>query len=165
MSDPIQAAYADGLAMLARRELCEMQVRDRLARREHSPEAIDGAVARLRSTGALDDRRVALSRARSEARVKSRGRSRILRALEALGIAPEVAAAAVDEVFQAVDEAELLERALTRRLRGPAPSIRDPAHFRRLHQQLVRQGFQPSAVVAALKARARRTAIPNPDTD
>ena len=150
MTDP---AYSAALAMLARRELSEAQLRERLARREHSPEAIDAAVARLQASGLLDDRRVALTAARTEAQVRSRGRLRVLQRLHALGIAPVVAAAAADEVFGAMDEEALLQAALARRLRGPGARVRDAAHFRRLHQQLVRQGFAPSAVTRALRAR------------
>lgn len=139
--------------MLARRELSEAQLRERLARREHPPDAIEAAVERLRASGLLDDRRVARSAARTEAQVRSRGRSRVMQRLHALGIPPEVAAEAADEVFETVDEEALLEAALARRLHGPAARIRDAAHFRRLHQQLVRQGFAPSAVTRALRAR------------
>ncbi len=38
------SAYLEGLKMLARRELSEMQVRQRLARKGHEPQAIDEAV-------------------------------------------------------------------------------------------------------------------------
>jgi regulatory protein len=163
MSDPVRAAYAAGLAMLARRELSEARIRERLRRKEHGAAAIDAAVARLRETKAVDDRRVAVSAARTEAQVRSRGRGYVLRKLEALGIAPDTAAEAVDEVFGALDEAALLARALSRRLRGPSAAIRDQAHFRRLYQQLVRQGFQPSTVLAVLKARAKAGNVPDDD--
>jgi regulatory protein len=163
MSDPVRAAYAAGLAMLARRELSEAQVRERLRRKEHDEGAIEEAVARLRASRALDDRRVAAAAARTEAQVRSRGRAYVLRRLESIGIAPGTAAEAVEEVFGAIDESALLARALARRLRGPGATVRDPAHFRRLYQQLVRQGFPPSAVVAALKARARRDAVVDDD--
>jgi len=155
MSDPVRAAYAAGLAMLARRELSEARLRERLRRKDHGAEAIDAAIARLREARAVDDRRVAVSAARTEAQVRSRGRGYVLRKLEALGIAPDTAAEAVEEVFGALDESALLDRALSRRLRGPSAGIRDQAHFRRLYQQLVRQGFQPSTVLAVLKARAK----------
>ena len=39
----------DGLSLLARRELSEAQVRDRLARRGHSADAIDEAIAEARA--------------------------------------------------------------------------------------------------------------------
>jgi len=155
MSDPVRAAYSAGLALLARRELSEAQIRERLRRKDHDACAVDGALARLRSAGALDDRRVAMSAARTEAHVRSRGRGYVLRRLAAMGISPDLAAEAVDEVFGALDESALLARAISRRLRGPSAAIEGPAHFRRLYQQLVRQGFAPSAVISALKARSR----------
>jgi regulatory protein len=163
MSDPVRAAYAAGLAMLARRELSEAQIRERLRRKDHAAEAIDPAVARLRETGAVDDRRVAVGTARTEAQVRSRGRGYVLRKLQSLGIAAATAADAVDEVFGALDESALLARALSRRLRGSLAAIRDQAHVRRLYQQLVRQGFQPSAVLALLKARAKAGSVPEDD--
>lgn len=159
MSDPARSAYSAGLAMLARRELSEAQVRERLARKEHEPDAIEAAVARLRETGALDDRRVALSLARTETAVRTRGRGYVLRRLQSIGIDAEIARSAADEVFGALDETALLERAIARRLRGRNATIQDQAQFRRLLNQLVRQGFQPSAVIAALKARSRRDAV------
>jgi regulatory protein len=163
MNDPVRAAYAAGLAMLARRELSEAQVRERLRRKEHDAGAVDAAVQRLVAAGAIDDRRVAVSAARTEAQVRSRGRAYVLRRLEAMGIASDIVAGAVEEVFGTLDESALLARALARRLRGPSATVRDPAHFRRLYQQLVRQGFPPSAVVAALKARARSGEVPEDD--
>ena len=163
MSDPVRSAYAAALAMLARRELSEAQVRERLARREHEKPAIEQAVDRLKAAGALDDRRVALAAARTEAQVRSRGRARVVQRVRALGIDPDLASEAVDEVFAAIDEDALLERALARRLRGPAARITDPAHFRRLFQQLVRQGFSASAVSRVLRARGKKGSEPETD--
>jgi regulatory protein len=148
-------AYLAGLRLLARRELSSVQLRDRLAKRGCPDLEIDAALARLREEGALDDRRMARAFASTAARVKGRGRLRILRELEAQGLDREVARAAVDEVFDEIEEPALLERALAKRLRGP---IRDEGHFRRLYQYLTRLGFPPSAIAAALKARCRRAA-------
>ncbi len=159
MSDPVRSAYAAGLAMLSRRELSEAQIRERLRRKEHDGDAVAAAVDRLRAIGAVNDHRVAVSAARTEAQIRSRGRGYVIRRLHALGIPPYIADAAIDEVFGAIDEAALLQRALSRRLRGPDARVRDAGHFRRLYQQLVRQGFPSSAVVAALKARSRRDAV------
>jgi regulatory protein len=159
MSDPLRAAYAAALAMLSRRELSEAQLRERLARKEHEADAIDAAIARLRAAGAVDDRRVALAAARTEAVVKSRGRARVLLKLRAIGIDPEVAEAAADEVLGGLDEMAVIGHAIDRRLRTPGATIRDAAHFRRLLQQLVRQGFSPSLAIRALKARATRDAV------
>ena len=165
MNDPVRSAYAAGLAMLSRRELSEAQIRERLRRKEFEPETIEAAVTRLREVRAIDDRRVATSAARTEANIRSRGRGYVLRRLQSIGIGPELAKEAVDEVFGALDETALLERALARRMRGRNARVQDQAQFRRLLNQLVRQGFPPSAVIAALKARARRDAVADEDTD
>jgi regulatory protein len=160
MNDPVRAAYSAGLAMLSRRELSEAQLRERLRRKGHDAGAIDAAVERLKEVRALDDRRVALAATRTEAQVRSRGRAYVLRRLQFIGIASELAEEAVNEVFGALDEDALLSRAIGRRLRGPGARIRDAAHFRRLLQQLVRQGFPASKVIPALKARAKRADVP-----
>jgi regulatory protein len=161
MPDPVRAAYAAALAMLSRRELSEAQLRERLGRKEHQADAIDAAVERLRAAGAVDDRRVALAAARTEAVVRSRGRVRVLVKLRAIGIPPDIAEAAADEVLGGLDENAVIARAIDRRLRPAGAPIQDPAHFRRLLQQLVRQGFSPSLAIRALKARARRDAVPD----
>jgi regulatory protein len=159
----MRTAFAEGLRLLARRELSEAQVRERLARKAFEPGAIDEAVDRLRRAGALDDARVAVAAARTEALVKRRGRLRVQRQLAAIGIGPEVAARAVEEVFAAIDETAAIEQALARRLRGPHARIADAAHFRRLHQYLIRQGFSPDAVTQLLKRRWRAGAAAEPD--
>jgi len=154
MSDAAERAYVAGLTLLSRRELAEAQLRARLARRKFDEEDIDAAVTRLRRERALDDRRTALACARTEVRVKRRGRARVVRQVEALGIAREVARAAVAEVFADIDETELLEQALDRRLRG-SMNLSDPAACRRVHRYLLAQGFDPDRVTALLRRRAK----------
>ena len=78
----MEDAYRDGLKMLARGELSEIQVRQRLARRGHDPETIDGAVTRLKDDRAIDDTRVAETIVRTQTTVKHRGKMRVLRQLE-----------------------------------------------------------------------------------
>src|SRR5262245_52234326 len=76
-------AYVDALRMLARRELSEAQVRQRLRRRAHEEDAIQEAVDRLKRERALDDERVAEALARTETSVKRRGKLRVKQAIEA----------------------------------------------------------------------------------
>src|SRR3954470_20108939 len=49
--------YIDGLKMLARRELSELQVRQRLARKGDDRDAIDAAVARVGEERGIDETR------------------------------------------------------------------------------------------------------------
>jgi regulatory protein len=156
MSDGADRAYVAGLALLARRELSQAQLRQRLTRRKFDAADIDVAVSRLEAERALDDRRTAIACARTELRVKHHGRARILRQIEALGIARDVAEEAVAEVFEDQDEDELLRDAVERRLRR-GTDLRDPAVFRRLHRYFLGQGFDAGRVAVLLRERAKRT--------
>jgi regulatory protein len=147
---PRASAYLDGLRMLGRRELSEAQVRQRLARKGHEPDAVDAAVARLRAERAIDDARVAEAIAHTETAVRRHGKLRVRRQIEQAGIAPATARTALDSVFDAVDDAALLEAALARRLRG-RDRLTDETEFRRLFRYLVGQGFEPDRVMAILK--------------
>ena len=140
--------------MLARRELFTGQMRDRLLRKGFTPQHSEEAIHRLCQDGALDDRRAAGAYARDAVRIKSRGRNRTLRELGELGVGTNDAQHAVDDAYAAVDEADLLDRALGRRLPGP---IENRAQYRRLYSALLRQGFESGAVVAALKAKMALT--------
>ena len=148
-------AYVAGLTLLARRELAEAQLRERLTRRKFEPDDIESAVARLRRERALDDRRTALACARTEVRLRHRGRARVIRQIESLGISREIAREAVAEVFADVDEGLLLAEALDRRLRRGG-SLSEPAVLRRLHRYLLGQGFEPGRVTALLRSRAKK---------
>jgi regulatory protein len=143
-------AYLAALRMLARRELSEAQVRQRLTRREHDPSSIDEAIARLKADRSIDDARVAGMIARLETSVRRRGKPRVRRQIEAAGIAPAIAAKALEETFQDLDPDALLAAALDKRLRGRA-RIADDREFRRLYRYLVSQGFEPGRVLAILR--------------
>jgi len=144
------SAYLAGLQLLARRELSESQIRQRLARRSYQSDDIDTAVARLRNERALDDRRVATAIARTETRVRGRGRLRVKRQIEAAGISGTLAQEAIDEVFADLDSDALLVAALDRRLRGRS-AIADDREFQRLFRYLAAQGFESDRVLALLR--------------
>jgi regulatory protein len=158
MSDGADRAYVAGLTLLARRELAEAQVRTRLAKRKFDEDDIDAAVARLRGERAIDDRRTALACARTEVRIRHRGRARVVRQIEALGIARDIARDAVAEVFAEIDETTLLEQALDRRLRH-GMSLSDPAVLRRVHRYLLGQGFEPGRVMTLLRRRRKGSEV------
>ena len=76
------------------------------------------------------------------------GRLRAIRELEGRGIGPDLARRAVGAVYGELDEQALLEQVLVRRLNGP---LDNRGALRRMYQQLVRQGFDTAAVLAALR--------------
>jgi regulatory protein len=151
----VPSAYLDGLRLLGRRELSVADLRARLLDRDHPAGEVDAAIAHLLETRALDDDRVARAYARTAASVKGRGRLRVMRELHAMGIATEIVAAALADVFGELDERALIARALQKKLRG-RPRIASPAEHARLYQYLMRQGFSPAATIAALRKAGGR---------
>jgi regulatory protein len=136
--------------MLARRELSETQVRQRLSRRGESPESIDEAVAKLKAERSIDDERVAGAIARTETGLRKRGRRRVLQQIEAAGIAKSIAAKAVDEVFEDLDANALLSASLAKRLHG-RERIADDREFQRLFRYLSAQGFDSDKILMHLR--------------
>ena len=150
-SRPSTDPYTLGLNLLARRELSEMQLRERFRKRKFAAPAIDAALERLRGEGAIDNRRMAFAYARTAVRLTTRGRRRVAQEIVARGIDDKMAREAVDAAFADVDETVVLARALAKRLDGP---IRNAAHLRRLHRFLQQQGFPTSLIVRALAEHA-----------
>jgi regulatory protein len=144
------SAYIDALQFLGRRELSEKQLRERLRDREHPADEVDRVIAHLLESKTLDDARVARAHARTAARVKGRGRLRVMRELSAMGIAKETATEAAADVFADVDERALIAKALKKKMRG-RPKIASKAEHARLYQYLMRQGFTPAGIIAALR--------------
>ena len=144
----------DALHLLGRRELSVYQLRERLREREHADQDVERAITLLIESGALNDRRVADAYVRTALGVKGRGRLRIQRELQEIGIDKEVAAEALAEAFGAVDERALIAQALKKKLRGKT-RLATPADYARVYQFLMRQGFSPAAVNAALRGYRR----------
>jgi regulatory protein len=149
-------AYTDAVKMLARRELSEAQLRQRLARRSHAAPAIDAAVVRLRDERAIDDARVAELIARAQL-AKSRGELRVRRRIEQAGISPETARRVARELFAGTDPDALVEASLAKRLKRR--HIANDREFQRLYRYLVNQGFDAGSAIRALE---RRTNVRGP---
>ena len=144
-------AFTVSLTLLSARELSESQLRTRLKRRQLDADDIEAAVSRLKADRTLDDRRVAVAIARMESAIKHRGRARVLQKIRQAGIDDDTAEDAVGEAFQEVDEHELLDRAVERRLRGKAVTDLDEKGRARLIRGLVGQGFGLDAVLRRIK--------------
>jgi regulatory protein len=137
-----------GLQLLARRELSTSQIRAALLRRGCDAAEVERAIERLTASGALDDRRTAHAYART-ATLKTRGRQRIVRELEALGVTRDLAREALADTLDEAGEDALLEQAIARRVKGP---IRDARELRRHYAWLVRLGFPADRVRARLRS-------------
>jgi regulatory protein len=149
-----RSAYIDALHLLGRRELSVRQLRERLIDREHDRDEIERAIEHLLETRALDDRRVAAAYIQTALKVKGRGRLRIQRELQQMGIPREVATEAIAHALGDVDERALITKALQKKLRG-GKTITSSSEYARVYQYLMRQGFSTAAVNAALRAYRR----------
>ena len=147
---PDRTAYVDALHLLGRRELSVKQLRERLLDREHDRENVERAIDLLIENKALDDARVAGAYVRTALKIKGRGRLRIQRELEVMGIPKEVAVDALADAFGDVDERTLIAKALQKKLRGNQ-KIASAAEYARVFQFLMRQGFSPATVTAVLR--------------
>lgn len=148
------SAYSIALRALSRRELSESQIRQRLARKGYELEAIDLAIERLKTSGSIDDARVAAAIARSETGLKKRGRNRVRLQLQRAGIGAELAKQAVDAAFGDIEDDALIESALQKRLKD-GQRIEDARAFQRLYRYLVGQGFESDKVLRLLSKRKR----------
>jgi SOS response regulatory protein OraA/RecX len=91
---------------------------------------------------------------RTALKVKGRGRLRIQRELQEMGITRDVAAQALAEAFGDVDERAQIRDAIRKKLRGK-PKLASQADYARLYQFLMRQGFSPAAASDALRTLRR----------
>jgi SOS response regulatory protein OraA/RecX len=73
-----------------------------------------------------------------------------------MGVDKETARSATDEGFEERSVDEALEAALARKLRGP---VLDDRHAQRLVGYLVRQGFDLSDALAAIRKRQRADSV------
>jgi len=152
---PSLSARVAALKMLARRELSEAQVRQRLARRGYDESEIEAAIERLKADRSLDDARAAGAIARTEVSIRRRGKRRVVQQIQQAGISRAAARRAADETFENLNEETLLALALSRRLKGDR-TIADDREFQRLYRYLIRQGFDADDVFKALSARRTR---------
>ena len=154
--DSSTAAYVRALRWLSARELSEGQVRSRLHEQGYSPAAIAIAVQRLIDNRTIDDRRTAAALARTEARIRRHGPRRVMGKLLSIHIDRDLAREIIRDLFGDEDEAQLLEVALDRRLRGKPERLNDPAERRKILAYLVRQGFPSGAALSAIRKKSRQ---------
>jgi len=147
----LQEALDLAFSYLGHRDRTVAEVRRHLERKRVEPAAIDGALAELGRLGYLDDARYAQRFAEDRRRLDAWGAERIGRRLVALGVPPEVAAAAIgtnddhDELAAAVD-------LLRRRIGRPPETDRDRERALGL---LARRGYELELAYDAVRAFER----------
>lgn len=142
-----ERVVADAHRLLAQRQRSREELRRRLLQKEHTEEAVAGALTRLESDGLLDDRAFAAAFAADKRRFGGWGSERIRRGLAELGVAPEV----ISTTLAADDGDSELARALEVLHRGGPPRPPLESARRRAYAVLQRRGFSGSVCYAAVQ--------------
>ena len=128
------------------------ELRERLLEKDYaSEEIVEGVLEKLKEYNYLDDERFAVGYASYKVRQQPVGRRRLQRALELKKIDREIADEAIKVVFEQTSETELIDRAMTKRLRlRGRPKTR--AQTKSLLDHLLRQGFSYELVIQKVRA-------------
>src|ERR1043165_9033659 len=159
--DPAKArerVFQRAAKLLAAKQRSVEELREKLSTTRGATKAmVDEAIARLCEYGYLDDAKFAQSYASLRLRERRIGRRRLQRDLWLKKVDKQTTEAAVDDVFDATPESELIERAIAKRvrLRGK-PKTREDA--KKLFDHLLRQGFEFELVSEKVRALAREEA-------
>ena len=141
--------------MLAAKQRSVEELRERLLEGRGATETIVAEVIeRLRGYGYLDDARFAHGYASLRVQQRPIGRQRLERDLRMKQIDKPTVAAALDQVFEAMPENEMIDRAIEKRLRlRGRPKTR--AEAKKLFDHLLRQGFAFELVADKVRALSK----------
>lgn len=145
--------------MLSRRPYSVAELRRALEKKFPESTGVEEAVARLRGLGYLDDARFAEAYASTLARVRNYGRYRIRRELKSKLVDYRVIDRAVENAFASINERELLERTVDKKLR----TLRKPltrARLASLCQSLIRRGFRADDIMRVIRSRSELNNVP-----
>ena len=127
--------------LLAAKQRSVEELRERLLEGRGATKAnVEAVIERLREYGYLDDARYAQSYASLRVQQRPIGRQRLQRDLWLKKIDKKTADAALDEVFAVTPEAEMIDRAIEKRVRLRGKP-KNRAEARKLFDHLLRQGF------------------------
>jgi regulatory protein len=151
-----EAAWRALLMALERRSHAAPELRRRLVRKGHPPEAADHAICRALEVGLLDDAQFARNYVESRA-ARGRGPARLRRDLAALGVARAHIDAALAAQWAEPEDALGLAGELARKRARQLAGLPLEVRRRRLLAYLARRGFT-GAAVSGLVARLLRDA-------
>jgi len=144
--------------MLARRPYSVAELRRALERKFPASEAIPDVIGRLCQLGYLNDAKFAEAYASSLVRVRCFGPHRVRRELKKKLVDYHVIDHAIESAFTSVDERELLDRMIDRKIR----TVKKPftrAKLASLCQTLMRRGFRADDIMKAIHSRAELTPV------
>ncbi len=144
--------FARAIKLLSAKPRSIAELKERLLRDRYADEAVvEVVITRLREYGYLDDERFALSYASLKVKQKTIGKRRLERELKLRKIDDATAGEALEQVYAATPEEELIDRAIEKQIRVRGrPASRLEA--RSLFDHLLRQGFPFDLVSERVRA-------------
>jgi regulatory protein len=141
--------------LLAAKPHSVAELRERLLQGRGAPKTVvEQVINRLREYGYLDDAKFAQSYASNRVQQRPIGRQRLQRDLWLKKIDKATADEALDQVFAATPEEEMIDRAIAKRIRlRGKPATR--ADAKKLFDHLMRQGFAFELVSEKVRALAK----------
>jgi regulatory protein len=121
------------------------ELRKKLARQEWGESVVDAVIADLARLGYLDDARFAKTKALSAAEHKKHGRRRAFVELIRSGVKGDVAARALDQVYESHDSTSVA-RELALKQRARLSKLDPTVARRRLVGMLQRRGFEYESI-------------------
>jgi regulatory protein len=147
-----QKTLQRAIKLLAAKPRSVAELRERLLRgRSSSKAAVEAAIAKLSEYGYVDDERFAFGYASLRIQQRPLGRRRLKRDLTLKKVEEPVAEEVLDLIYAETSEAELIDRAIEKRIRirGKAQS---QSEARSLFNHLLRQGFSYELVGEKVRA-------------
>jgi regulatory protein len=149
--DEVKKAIATSLNLLSYRARAEGELRQKLRERDYAPEAIDGALTRMRDLGYLDDRQFADRWVESRQLHRPRSARMLARELSQKGLDRDTIEEVIDEAgIDEYGDAYAIAEKKAASLANLEPAVRD----RRLTGFLARRGYGYDIIRRVLDALA-----------
>lgn len=144
--------FQRAVKLLSAKSRSVSELRDSLLESKRTTKTVvDEVIARLSEYGYLDDERFAFGYASLRVRQRPIGRARLARDLKYKKVGANVAEEALDLVFAETPEADVIDRAIEKRLRLRGRPT-DRAAAKKLFDHLLRQGFPFELVSEKVRA-------------
>lgn len=138
--------------LLEQMDRTEAGLREKLMQNEYPPEAVEGAIAYVKSYHYLDDERYARNYVRSYQ--DSRSKKRIRQDLLAKGIAKRLIELALEEEYEGEEQQMILQLLEKKHFDS---SRADAGEKRRIYAFLLRKGFRSEDILRAMRSEDMNT--------
>lgn len=154
IADPAKARERTmnrAVKLLAAKPRSVRELRERLLEKSWTnAEIVDAVIEKLGDYKYLDDEQLARSAAEMKLRENAVGKYKLRQSLSAKKLDKETVEGAIEKVFEAIPESEVIDRAIRKRLRlkGQPQSREDAKKF---YDYLLRQGFSYELVSSKMR--------------